>query len=55
MPDGIMDGFFSTVLEQASYSGRNRGIFLQSRSKTVSICFQPSFGSIRHHLGADLI
>ena len=29
MPDDIMDGFFSTVLEQATYSGRNKGIFLK--------------------------
>ena len=29
MPSGIMDGFFSTVLEQATYSGRNKGIFFK--------------------------
>ena len=27
MPNGIMGGFFSIVLEQATYSGRNKGIF----------------------------
>ena len=26
MPNGIMEGFFSTVLEQATYSGRNKRI-----------------------------
>ena len=69
MPNGIMGRFFSTVLEQATYSGRNKGIFVKKSrwshflkktkkntcplSKTVSICFQPSFGSICHHSGAN--
>ena len=34
MPDGIMDRFFSTVLEQATYSGRNKGIFLKKSNKS---------------------
>ena len=29
MPNGIMDGFFTIILEQATYSGRNKGIFLK--------------------------
>ena len=34
MPDGIMDGFFSTVLELATYSGRNKGIFLKKKKNS---------------------
>ena len=40
MPNGIMEEFFNRVLEQATYSGRNKGIFF-SKNHIVYLTFWP--------------